>query len=500
MTSGFPTTCDTCHQFSAPAWKPASFNHSTNTTFPLAGVHATQACTACHKNNVYKGTARDCYTCHLADYQKSVNPPHLAGGFATTCDTCHQFSAPAWKPAIFNHSTNTTFPLAGVHLTQTCATCHTTTPYRNAQTTCSGCHLNNYPKNYNNSANPPHLAGGFATTCDTCHQFSAPAWSPSIFNHSTMTPFALVGVHATQTCARCHTTMPYRTAPTTCVGCHQLDYNNSKNPSHTAAGFPTSCDTCHKATDATWQQGKFNHTYFPLTSNHNVPCNQCHTTINVFTVFNCIGCHTKATTERQAQGPHRLLLDVDGVLLVPPERKSWLMLRRFAMLAALAAWGAPAVAQSALDWGRISVFGQVIRTKNTDGTTSDYNELSGVRHDPHAAAGPGRHGVLPRRPRLRVPVRHEPRSALTVYDAWVGGRIANGKVAVRLGQMYVNDLGALGGVGGLSSRRGPARSASASSAASSRRATTRATFRTSRRAAPTSRTTASAAGATSSAS
>ena len=301
-SAGFPTTCDSCHQFAAPAWKPASFNHNTNTTFPLAGVHATQACTACHKNNVYKGTARDCYTCHQADYQKSVNPPHLAGGFVTTCDTCHQFSAPAWKPSTFNHSTNTPFPLAGVHLTQACATCHTTTPYRNAQTTCSGCHLNNYPKNYNNSVNPPHLAGGFSTTCDTCHQFSAPAWSPSIFNHSTMTPFPLVGVHATQTCARCHTTMPYRSAPTTCVGCHQTDYNNSKNPSHTAAGFPTSCDTCHKATDATWQQGKFNHTYFPLVSNHNVPCNQCHTTINVFTVFNCIGCHTKATTDSKHKG------------------------------------------------------------------------------------------------------------------------------------------------------------------------------------------------------
>ncbi len=37
---------------------------------------------------------------------------------------------------------------------------------------------------------------------------------------------------------------------------------------------------------------------------------------------------------------------------------------------------------------------------------------------------------------------------MSVYDAWVGGRIANGKVALRLGQMYLNDLGALGGLGG----------------------------------------------------
>ena len=96
VAAGFPTTCDTCHKFSDAAWKPASFNHSTATTFPLAGLHTTQACTACHKNNVYKGTPRDCYSCHITDYQKSVNPPHLGGGFPTTCDQCHLFSAPAW--------------------------------------------------------------------------------------------------------------------------------------------------------------------------------------------------------------------------------------------------------------------------------------------------------------------------------------------------------------------------------------------------------------------
>ncbi|MBK9064555.1 MAG: hypothetical protein IPL89_15385 [Acidobacteria bacterium] len=297
-SAGFPTTCDTCHQFSAPAWKPSTFNHSTSTTFPLAGVHTTQLCSACHRNNVYKGTARDCYTCHLADYQKSVTPPHVTSGFPTTCDTCHQFSAPAWRPASFNHSTNTTFPLAGVHVTQACTACHKNNVYKGTARDCYTCHQNDFRA----SVTPPHLSGGFGTACDTCHQFSAPAWKPSIFNHSSMTPFALVGVHATQACAKCHTTTPYRNAPLTCVGCHLTVYNSSKNPSHLAAGFPTTCDTCHRATDATWQQGKFNHTYFPLVSNHNVPCNQCHTTVNVFTVFNCIGCHTKSQTDNKHKG------------------------------------------------------------------------------------------------------------------------------------------------------------------------------------------------------
>ncbi len=36
--------------------------------------------------------------------------------------------------------------------------------------------------------------------------------------------------------------------------------------------------------------------YFPLTSNHNVACNRCHTTATSYLVYNCIGCHTAGQT------------------------------------------------------------------------------------------------------------------------------------------------------------------------------------------------------------
>jgi hypothetical protein len=125
------------------------------------------------------------------------------------------------------------------------------------------------------------------------------------------------------------------------------------------------------------------------------------------------------------------------------------MPRRLAVLAALFAWGAPAAAQSALDWGRISVFGQVMRTKNLDGTATAYNELNAavtMHTPPHE--GDGAEFSIDARGAEYPSVAN--RSArLSVYDAWVGGKIAGGKVAVRLGQMYVNDLGSLGGVGGL---------------------------------------------------
>jgi hypothetical protein len=122
---------------------------------------------------------------------------------------------------------------------------------------------------------------------------------------------------------------------------------------------------------------------------------------------------------------------------------------RVALLAALVAWGAPAAAQSALDWGRVTLFGQVMRSKNDNGTTTDYNELNASfsLHTPPRDADGVEFSIDARGAQYPSVANRDPR--LSVYDAWVGGRIAGGHVAVRLGQMYLNDLGALGGVGGL---------------------------------------------------
>lgn len=124
------------------------------------------------------------------------------------------------------------------------------------------------------------------------------------------------------------------------------------------------------------------------------------------------------------------------------------MRRGLALLAAFL-WGGQAAAQSAPDWGRITLFGTVLRTKGADGTTSAFNEIdaSVTVHTPPRASDGVEFSVDARGseyPSVTNQVSH-----LTVYDAWVGGRIADDHVAVRLGQMYVNDLGALGGVGGV---------------------------------------------------
>ncbi|MGH9681591.1 MAG: cytochrome c3 family protein, partial [Candidatus Acidiferrales bacterium] len=49
--------------------------------FPLLGAHAVVQCEECHKNaaaGIYIGLSTTCVSCHLADFQKSVNRNHVS--------------------------------------------------------------------------------------------------------------------------------------------------------------------------------------------------------------------------------------------------------------------------------------------------------------------------------------------------------------------------------------------------------------------------------------
>ena len=300
VAAGFPATCDGCHRPNDPTWRNnggGGFNHAAS--FPLVGVHATAACTSCHRNNVYRGTSRDCVGCHRTNYNTTQNPNHVAAGFPTTCETCHRATDPSWRGASFNH--NAVFALVGVHATQTCATCHRNNVYRGTSRDCVGCHM----PNYNSAQNPNHVAAGFPTTCETCHRATDQTWRGASFNHNAV--FALVGVHATQACEVCHRNNVYRGTPRDCVGCHLPNYNSAQNPNHVTAGFPTSCETCHRATDQSWRGGSFNHnTVFALVGVHATQaCAACHKN-NVYrgTSRDCVGCHLP--NYNSAQNPNHV--------------------------------------------------------------------------------------------------------------------------------------------------------------------------------------------------
>ena len=156
--AGFPTTCDQCHKASQAGWTPATFNH--NSFFQLVGTHTTLACASCHKNNVYKGTPRDCYGCHQAKYAATTNPNHAAAGFPTTCDTCHKASQTTWAPATFTHA----FPRTGSHNVP-CAQCHTT-PNNFAVYACVACHGRSRMDDKHKGVNGYRYE---STACYACH-------------------------------------------------------------------------------------------------------------------------------------------------------------------------------------------------------------------------------------------------------------------------------------------------------------------------------------------
>lgn len=280
--SGFPNTCQTCH--TVTAWTPATYDHAA-TTFPLTGAHRTVPCTSCHGDGVYKGKNTACASCHQANYTASTRPPHASLGFSTTCQTCH--TTTAWTGGAYDHNV-TRFPLTGAHRAVACSGCHADGVYRGKTMLCVGCHL----ARYDASVNPPHKAAGFPTTCEVCH--GTTAWTPATFNHSA-TLFPLTGAHVPLACSKCHGDGVYKGKSTLCVSCHQTTYNNTTNPNHRAANFPTACESCHTTTK--WLGATFNHdgSYFPIYSGKHMgrwsACSDCHTVSTNYASFSCFACH-----------------------------------------------------------------------------------------------------------------------------------------------------------------------------------------------------------------
>ncbi len=280
--------CYSCHPTGSTS---GAFNHN-NTGFTLTGAHTTVLCSACHTNG-FPGTPTACSACHINAYNQTTNPNHSSIGIATNCDNCHTTN-PGWKPATFP-THNNYWALTGAHTSITnCDQCHNGN-YNTTPNTCVGCHQNNY----NNTNNPSHTSLGLSTSCETCHTTN-PGWSPALFpNHNNY--WALTGAHASITnCDLCHNGN-YNTAPTTCIGCHQNDYNQTTNPPHASAQYPTDCQMCHTTT--AWIPSTFNHDgqYFPIYSGHHAGtwslCSDCHTDPNNYAVFSCITCHAHNQTD-----------------------------------------------------------------------------------------------------------------------------------------------------------------------------------------------------------
>jgi nitrate/TMAO reductase-like tetraheme cytochrome c subunit len=280
--AGFSTDCQDCHEITSFEWTATNIVHD---FFPLLGGHALSDCFACHEpGGNFSGLSQVCYTCHQQDYEVTTDPNHLEDNFPTDCEQCHTINA--WIPANIDHNL-TAFPLTGKHIPLDCSECHSS-GFTGTPTDCYACHK----QDYESVQDPNHVTGNYNFDCTECHTTNG--WEDVInFNHN-ITLFELTGAHITADCSLCHS-QGYAGTPIECFSCHENEYNNSTNPNHIAASFPTTCEDCHSTVD--WIPATFDHDgqYFPIyTGKHSeawTQCIDCHVVPADYSVFSCIDCH-----------------------------------------------------------------------------------------------------------------------------------------------------------------------------------------------------------------
>ncbi len=99
-------------------------------------------------------------------------------------------------------------------------------------------------------------------------------------------------------------------------------------------------------------------------------------------------------------------------------------------------------------WARVSFFAQSATTTQTGGVSTSYNELvtNVSAESAHSDASGFEYGVNFRY--AGYPSSQGRSSRVSIYDGYIGQRLLDGNLLVRVGQLWLNDLGALGSVGG----------------------------------------------------
>ncbi len=289
--------CRSCHTTESFAEVPGVAVHA-QTTFPLTGAHLQVTCETCHTESqagAFFGTLdSECIACHEEDYATTQLVDHVATGFPTDCQQCHETLT--WTGGtVFDHvSISNGYLLVGAHDGMRCASCHIPpsgdlifTP--SDQNDCFACHQRDY--------NSEHGQDGFPTTCLDCH--TQQTWDGADFRHASVgTGFDLVGAHASLPCASCHIQpgngLKFSTTDQNdCIACHQADYDRD----HAGSGFPTTCLACH--TNGTFGGATFadhDAQFFPVYSGvhagkWNNDCTTCHTVPSDFAIHTCFSCH-----------------------------------------------------------------------------------------------------------------------------------------------------------------------------------------------------------------
>jgi hypothetical protein len=260
--------CADCH--TTKSWKNSKFDHKKETGFALDGVHDRIGCNDCHRSgNLKDKLPRECFGCHQAQDSH-------AGRLGRDCGKCH--GSEKWKPAEFDHTRDTRWPLLGRHDKVPCHQCHTAAiATQKLGTECIGCHR----------ASDVH-SGRLGKDCEQCH--SPVGWRSNVeFDHD-LTHFPLVGQHVAVPCEQCHLTRQYRDIGHECLDCHRSDDVHKGD-------LGKDCARCHSPNG--WRQWQFDHgkeTGFALTGAHGkLTCEACHRRPpeEVKLKQDCLSCHEK---------------------------------------------------------------------------------------------------------------------------------------------------------------------------------------------------------------
>src|SRR5665213_999148 len=154
------------------------FDHLT-TGFELDGLHRDVPCEACHLNAIFKGTPRDCATCHSSGSRYVATPKplsHIAS--SNNCVACHDTDS--FRPQVhFDHT----------EVLGSCVACHNGTIAQGEGAThpatsqnCAACHgvISWNPPTTVDHSQIPLAAAGF---CIICHNGVQAAGKPA--NHIT---------------------------------------------------------------------------------------------------------------------------------------------------------------------------------------------------------------------------------------------------------------------------------------------------------------------------
>ncbi len=238
----------------------------------------------------FAGLGSACASCH------GPKDAHR-GALGTQCEQCH--TPVAWRSASRAFHKATLFPLEGRHLAAPCASCHVAGVTKGTPTKCFDCH-------WIRRRDDPYETR-LGSQCEMCHRPTS--WTAVNWNHTARTGFALNLAHRVLDCGSCHKDRRFAGTGFNCVSCHLQTYQQTSRPNHAAAGFPTTCEACHKPSQTSWTQAAFNHAAFPLVGLHATqPCANCHKNgVYKGTPRDCVGCHLadyqKTTQSRTTRRP-----------------------------------------------------------------------------------------------------------------------------------------------------------------------------------------------------